>query len=308
MEIASLSNNIKQLALRIGFHKVGIAQAQVLPQSGYLKEWLNQGHHGKMSWMENYLDKRLDVGKLYPEAESVLVVGHNYYTPPQHSGDASMGKISRYAWGRDYHKIIKKKLKQLLIGIQQLDSGIEGRIFTDTAPLQEKLWAQQAGIGWQGKSTNILSREFGSWLFLGEIVINKPLLYDQPAIDHCGNCTACLTACPTNALEPFRLNASRCISYLTIELWDEPISEPLAGKLNNWIFGCDICQDVCPWNRFAKETDEPAYQPIPENIQPSLAQLAAMSADEFARRFGKSAVKRAKYKNFLRNIKACAVR
>lgn len=303
MDKQHLTQFIKDKALEIGFHKVGIAKAEKLPRSDYLKEWLLKGSHGSMQWMENYLDKRLDVTKLFPGAKSIVAVGLNYYTPHKHSQEKEHGKISRYAWGeKDYHKVLKKKLKQLLQQIKSVDESIAGRLFVDTAPIQDKLWAQQAGLGWQGKHTNIISQDYGSWLFLGELVLNMELSYDAPIQDYCGSCTACIDACPTEALEPYKIDATKCISYLTIEMWDKPIPDEQANKLNNWIFGCDICQDVCPWNRFEQETDHPDFQPITENIEPDLKELSKMTEEGFRLRFKKSPVYRAKHKNFMRNV------
>ncbi len=303
MNITEKTRRIKNLALEAGFDKTGVAAAAVLPQAQYLKTWLAEGRHGEMQWMENYLDKRLDIRKLYPQARSVIMVAHNYFTPHQHSADKSTGKISRYAWGRDYHTIIKKKLKRLLQEFKELDPKIEGQIFCDTAPVQEKLWAVQAGLGWQGKNTNLLTKGFGSWLFLGGIVINQELEYDDPLPDYCGNCTACIDACPTSALKPYQLDARRCLSYLTIEYWNKPIPSEFFSKMNNWVFGCDICQDVCPWNRKAKPTAEPKYHPSPENRAPKLQALAELDEAAFKKRFKKSPVFRAKFQNFLRNVK-----
>ncbi len=304
MDKHQLSRFIKDKSLEIGFHKTGIARAEKLPGSDYLKEWLAKGKHGTMHWMENYLEKRLDVTKLFPGAKSVVAVALNYYSPQKHSTQKEHGKISRYAWGeKDYHKILKKKLKQLLREIKAVDETIEGRLFVDTAPIQDKLWAQQAGIGWQGKHTNIISRDFGSWLFLGELVLDTELEYDDPLQDFCGSCTACIDACPTQAIEPYKVDGSKCISYLTIEMWDEPIPEEQASKLNNWIFGCDICQDVCPWNRFEQETDHADFKPVLENIRPGLEELSKLTEEGFKKRFKKSPVYRAKHKNFIRNVK-----
>lgn len=297
-----LSSQIKKRALCAGFHKTGIAAAKMLDRSIYIKEWLKLKRHGTMYWMEPNLKKRMDVTKLYPEAKSIISVAHNYYTNCIHSDDPENGKISRYAWGKDYHKVIKKKLKNLLREIQTLDLSIEGRIFVDTAPIQDKLWAQQAGIGWQGKNTNIISREMGSWIFLGEIVINKELEYDQSAADFCGSCRACIDACPTRALEPYHLDATKCLSFLTIEFWDQPIPKEFESKMNNWVFGCDICQEVCPWNKFAVETDEDNYLPTDENISPNLEELNQLTEEQFKKRFSKSPVIRAKYANFIRNV------
>jgi epoxyqueuosine reductase len=308
MNLSDLTLKIKSKALEIGFTKVGIASAQKLPKSEFLKEWLFKGHHGSMGWMENWLDKRLDVQKLFPGAKSVISVALNYYSPHKHSDDPQHGKISRYAWGdADYHKILKKKLKLLLAEIKSIDSKIEGRLFADTAPIQDKLWAAESGIGWQGKNTNIISRDYGSWIFIGELVLNKELVYDTPIEDFCGSCTACIDACPTQALEPYKIDGSKCISYFTIEMWDKPIPQQYKDKLNNWIFGCDICQDVCPWNRFEKPTEIEDFNPNPKNISPSLESLSKLSEEDFNTRFKKSPVKRAKYKNFLRNVNGALI-
>ncbi len=305
MDSAYLSNLIEIQANKLGFDKTGFASADNLPEDRtYLQTWLNNGFHGEMAWMENYVDKRLDIKKLFPETESVIMVALNYYTPYKHSLQKNIAKISRYAWGNDYHKIIKKKLKKLLVSIKEHDSTIEGRIFCDTAPVQEKLWAVEAGLGWQGKNTNVIAKDMGSWFFLGGIVINKKLIYDQPLTDYCGNCTACIDACPTQALEPYALNASRCLSYITIEYWDKPIPKSISDKMERWVFGCDICQDVCPWNRFAQETGETDFYPNPANIEPQFDELLSLNEEAFKKRFKKTPVFRAKYKNFIRNIKS----
>jgi epoxyqueuosine reductase len=198
---------------------------------------------------------------------------------------------------------MKKKLKQLLKVIQEEDNTISGRICVDTAPMQDKLWAVEAGIGWQAKNTNIINRDYGSWIFLGELVLNSELEYDKPIEDYCGHCKACIEACPTEALIPYKLDATKCISYLTIEMWDQPVPEQYHDKMENWIFGCDICQDVCPWNRFQKETVHADFQPGPGNVTPELKELQNLSEAEFKKRFKKSPVYRAKWKNFIRNVK-----
>jgi epoxyqueuosine reductase len=304
MDSVKLSGLIKEKARALGFDKVGIAAAQKKPaHSNYLREWLDGGRHGEMRWFENHLEKRLDIKKLEPWAESVVIIAQNYYTPFKHSTAKDTVKISRYAWGGDYHKIIKKKLKILLTELKELDETLQGRIFCDSAPLQEKLWAVEAGIGWQGKNTNIISRDAGSWFFLGGLVLDKNLIYDEPVTDSCGKCTACIDACPTNALEAYKLDAARCLSYITIEYWDKPIPPDIAAKMDRWVFGCDICQDVCPWNRFAGETKESAFIPPPENVEPSIDELLALTEEAFKKRFKKTPVYRAKYENFIRNVK-----
>ncbi len=299
----SASTFIKKCLHRHGFEKVGIAPVKSLDKAAFLKEWIEDGKHGEMRWMENYLNKRMDVSKLYPQAKSIVSVGLNYYTPGAHSDDPGRAKISRYAWGRDYHRIIKKKLKAALREIREHFPQIDGRLFVDTAPIQDKLWAVEAGIGWQGKNTNILTRDYGSWIFLGEIVLNAPLIYDKPLTDFCGSCTACIDACPTTALTPYKLDARRCISYLTIEMWDKPLPEDLAPKMDNWVFGCDICQDVCPWNRFQQETNAAYMQPLDDNKNPLLSELQAMNEAQFKSKYKKTPVYRAKYVNFMRNVK-----
>ncbi len=304
MNLREKTEEIKRIAYKTGFHKIGIAPVKKPAHSEFLLTWLAAGKHGAMKWMENHQEKRLDISQLYPQARSVIVVAHNYYTSYKHAKSPEKGKISRYAWGRDYHKILKKKLKLFLQKIKEIDSSIEGRIFVDTAPVQEKLWAAEAGIGWQGKNANIITREMGSWVFLGLLVINRKLIYDEPVKDYCGRCNACIEACPTNALEPYRLDAARCISYLTIEYRDQPVPDDLAEKMQNWVFGCDICQDVCPWNCFARETDEPKYHPVDMFlVQPDLASLSSLSEDEFKNLFRGTPVKRAKYSDFIRNVK-----
>ncbi len=298
------TEQIKQIGYRLGFHKVGIARPQKLPHSEDLLTWLLSGKHGTMHYMEKYLDKRLDIRQLYPPVRSVIVVAHNYYTPFQRKHDKHYAKISRYAWGKDYHMVIKKKLKHYLTELKKLDTEIEGRLFVDTAPVQERLWAVAAGLGWQGKNTNLISRDLGSFLFLGVLLINRVLVYDRPIQNYCGSCTACIEACPTEALQPYELDARRCLSYLTIEYWNAPIPEALADKMNNWVFGCDICQDVCPWNRFARPTDENNYAPVdPRLVNPPLTWLASLSEEEFRTVFKKTPVMRAKYANFMRNVK-----
>jgi len=303
MDKDKLTESIKKLILNSRFHKIGISKADSLINSNFLEEWLDKNFHGEMKWMENYKDKRMDIRKLFPGAKSVISVAHNYYSPEKHSSSSLHGKISRYARGEDYHTIIKKKLKQALFEIKKFDKNIEGQICVDSAPAMDKLWAEKSGIGWQGKHTNIISKEFGSWIFLGELVLNIELEYDNPIEDFCGNCTACIDACPTNAIiKPYVLDSNKCISYLTIEYRDKPIPEEFEGKLENWIFGCDICQDVCPWNKFQKPTDEKRYYPKSENIKPEISELEKLNELDFKKRFKKSPVNRTGCRNFIRNI------
>lgn len=299
-----LTRWIKNKAFEIGFSKIGIAPCEPLKEEGeHLVEWLRRKYHGEMKWMEEKKEVRIDPRKILPSAKSILSVAYNYYVPIAHADDDEHGKISRYAWGKDYHTVVKEKLIELLQHIQTRVPECEGKVYVDTGPVMEKAWAMRAGIGWIGKNTNILTREYGSWVFLGEILLNLELEYDTPATDFCGTCTACIQACPTQALvNAYVLDATRCISYLTIEQKGE-IPPKLGENFRNWVFGCDICQDVCPWNRFAKPTTEESFYPSPQNIAPLLVELAAITEEEFSRRFKGTPVKRAKYSGFLRNVK-----
>jgi epoxyqueuosine reductase len=304
MNKSKLTESIINKMIDSGFHKVGISAAKNPEKSKLLEKWLNKNFHGEMKWMENYREKRLDVQNLFPDAKSVVSVAHNYFSPGKHFSSPQHGKISRYAWGEDYHVIMKKKLKQVLLDVKKLDNNIEGRISVDTAPAMDKLWAEKSGIGWQGKHTNIISKEFGSWIFLGELILNVELEYDKPGEDFCGSCTACIDACPTDAIvQPYILDARKCISYLTIEYWDKPIANEFQNKMDNWIFGCDICQDVCPWNKFQQRTDEIKYLPKEGNINPKLDEIAILTENEFKQQFKKSPVNRTGWKNFIRNVK-----
>jgi epoxyqueuosine reductase len=316
MKILINSDRIKQKALELGFHKAGIASAQPETQGDAqrLQGWLDKGYQADMAWMAN--PKRLDIRSLMPDVQSVICVAINYYTPhqrpenaPLEGGDNAVreyGKISRYGWGRDYHKILHKKLKLLANWVRSQSEGIEARYYADTGPVQDKVWAQRAGIGWIAKNGNVISREYGSWVFLGEILTNLELAPDAPHTQHCGTCTRCIEACPTGAItEPFVVNADRCIAYHTIENRAEKLPDEIASNLQGWVAGCDICQDVCPWNqRFAKPTDIAEFEPYPENIAPTLAELAEISDEEWNRRFTASALRRIKPEMLRRNAKA----
>lgn len=303
---SEISQKIKQFAHDLGFEKVGIARAESLNPAP-LKEWLRRNFHGKMAYMQNNVEKRLDPRKLVEGAKSVISLAKNYYTPHKHSTESSVGRISRYAWGDDYHDVLRPRLKEVLTHIQKLVPNSTGRVFVDTAPIMDKQWAVKAGIGWQGKNSNIITHDYGSWLFLGEVVVDIELDYDTPIKDFCGTCTRCIDACPTGAIvEPYIVDANRCISYLTIELKpDYEITAELKTKMGNLIFGCDICQDVCPWNnKFAQETDEGAFHPRPFNLNPHLETLSKLDINEFQIKFRKSPIKRAKFQGFLRNVLA----
>ena len=300
---AEVTLKIKELALNAGFDKVGITSVRQPEKSNYLTTWLERNFHGSMNWLARNREKRLDIEILFPGVKSIICVAQNYFTPFNHDGEAGIAKISRYAWGEDYHPVMKKKLKNLLIQIKELLPQLNGRLCVDTAPVMEKLWAEQAGLGWQGKHTNLISRDFGSWIFLGELLVDQELVYDAPAIDFCGTCQACIEACPTEAITaPYVLNASRCISYLTIEFWNKPIPENLQNKMNGWIFGCDICQNVCPWNKFSRVSAETRYYPQEEILHPDLKKWAVMDEKTYKQKFKKSAISRPGLKNLKRNI------
>jgi epoxyqueuosine reductase len=298
------SVQIKQKALDLGFHKVGIVRVNDVNYQAEiqrLQTWLELGYQADMAWMTN--PKRQDIRLVMPEVKSLISVALNYYTPHQRPQGSNYAKISRYGWGRDYHKVMHKKLKLLTNWLQLQDEGISARYYADTGPIQDKIWAQRAGIGWIAKNGNVISREFGSWIFLGEVLTNLELDADTPHTEHCGTCTRCMDACPTQAItQPFVVDANRCIAYHTIENRDDKLPEEIAANLQGWVAGCDICQDVCPWNlRFAKETDVTDFQPYPENIAPTLSELAEISDDEWNRRFTASALRRIKPEMLRRN-------
>jgi epoxyqueuosine reductase len=257
-----------------------------------------------MEWMAN--PKRQDIRAVFPEVKSVIALALNYYTPHNHSQNPAHGKISRYAWGRDYHKVLSKKIKIFSHWLEGHSPEIITRYYVDTGPVQEKVWAQRAGIGWIGKNGNLITRKYGSWVFLGEILVNIELEADSPHSSHCGSCRRCLEACPTQALEsPYFVNAHLCIAYHTIENRSPELPAAIASKLENWVAGCDICQDVCPWNqRFAQETNVSEFQPYLGNINPKLEELADLSAEEWNQRFRASALRRIKPQMWRRNALA----
>jgi epoxyqueuosine reductase len=301
------SKEIKKQACDLGFNKVGIVPAAALTkESEDLREWLARGFHGRMAYMARDPQQRSDPRLLMPSAKSVVCAALNYYRPEKHMDGEEIGKISRYAWGDDYHDVLRDKLKILLAWIVERAPEVEGKICVDTSPMMDKAWAARAGFGWIGKHTNLITREFGSWVFLGELLLSIELDYDSYIeADHCGKCTACIEACPTQAITaPYQLDATRCISYGTIELREPELPEPIESNLENWVFGCDICQDVCPWSRFSKETDEARFTPRPGVIAPKLRDLIEMSQEEFSARFRQSAIKRAKLEGLKRNAEA----
>lgn len=296
---------IKEKALELGFHGVGIASVDSQDSAvSHLKSWLEQGYHADMDWMTN--PKRQDIKTLWPEVRSLIGLALNYYTPQQHSQDQNHGKISRYAWGRDYHKVLSKKLKALSQWLESQGEQIQTRYYVDTGPVQDKVWAQRAGIGWIAKNGNLITRNYGSWVFLAEILTNLPLEPDRPHSDHCGTCSRCLSACPTQAIvSPYVVDANRCIAYHTIENRAVTLPTEIAKNLQGWVAGCDICQDVCPWNqRFAQVTDVEDFQPRPENLSPRLEELANLTIEEWDRRFISSALRRIKPQQWRRNAQA----
>ena len=291
----------------LGFHKVGFARVSDWENEAptQLNDWLKRGYHADLGWME--APRRQDVRLLLPEVKTVICVVLNYYTPhSREDSDLTTAKISRYGWGRDYHKVLHKKLKAFSTWLESLDSTLKTRYYADTGPIQDKLWAQRSGLGWVAKNSNVITRDYGSWVFLGEILTTLDLEPDPPHTAHCGTCTRCIDACPTGAIvAPFTINASQCIAYHTIENRAETLPEPIAQNLNGWVAGCDICQDVCPWNqRFAQETDCDDFQPYPWNVSPKLAELAEVSQDEYDRRFRASALRRIKPEMMRRNARA----
>jgi len=301
------SDRIKQKGLEIGFQQVGIVPALPLTdESIRLGQWLERDFHGEMAWLERETEKRSDPQILFPGAKSIIVATHNYFTDHQHVDTGGRGKISRYAWGDDYHDIIREKLREFLAWIKSQNPEIDGKICVDTAPMMDKAWAVRAGLGWLGKHSNLITKDVGSWVFIGEILLNVELDYDTQIVsDHCGTCTACLEACPTGAIvEPYIVDSRKCISYATIELRDEMLPELVADNLNGWFYGCDICQDVCPWNRFEKPSNEARYEPRFGETSIALDDALSLTPETYAERFRRTAIKRAKLPALKRNAAA----
>ncbi|MGI9065218.1 MAG: tRNA epoxyqueuosine(34) reductase QueG [Pyrinomonadaceae bacterium] len=299
-----LSRLIKHKALAEGFEKVGIVPAETLnAERDQLVEWLARGYHGAMAWMAREPEMRTDPFKLFPDARSVIVVAKNYYTPSQHTDDPATGKVSRYAWGDDYHEVVGSRLRSLLSWIKAEIPDAKGKVCVDIQPMMDKAWAVRAGLGWIGKHTNLITPEYGSWVFIGELLLNVDLEYDNQRIeDHCGSCTLCIDACPTQAItDPYVVDSNKCISYATIELRDAEIPSQVGENLEGWLYGCDICQDVCPWNRFEQVTDEYRFQPREGNVNISLTETLELTPETYAERFRGSAMKRAKLSGLQRN-------
>ncbi|WP_103069928.1 tRNA epoxyqueuosine(34) reductase QueG [Aquimarina sediminis] len=296
------TERIKSEAKRLGFLSCGVSKAEFLEQEApRLEKWLNQNMNGQMGYMENHFDKRLDPTKLVDDSKSVVSLLLNYF-PSDAQKDPEAPKISKYAYGTDYHFVIKDKLKQLLQFIQEEIGEVQGRAFVDSAPVLDKAWAAKSGLGWIGKNSNLLTQKVGSFYFIAELIIDLELDYDTPVTDHCGTCTACIDACPTQAIvEPYVVDGSKCISYFTIELKEE-IPNSYKDQFDNWMFGCDVCQDVCPWNRFSKPHREPLFNPKPELLEMSKKDWEEITQEVFSKVFQKSAVKRTKFSGLKRNI------
>jgi epoxyqueuosine reductase len=294
---------VQDIARELGFLHVGVARAEFMePEARRLEEWLKRDYHGKMQWMENHFDKRVDPTKLVPGAKTVISLLYNYF-PEDERPSLEVPKLARYAYGQDYHHVIKGKLRELLTALRVTIGDIEGRAFVDSAPVLERDWAKRAGAGWVGKHTLLLRPKIGSYFFLAELIIDLELEPDGPIKDHCGSCTRCIDACPTNAISPqgYLLDGSKCISYLTIEL-KEAIPDEFKDNMEGWAFGCDICQEVCPWNRFSEVHQEPAFLPHPDLPAMNKKEWQEMTEETFRLVFKKSAVKRAKYVGLKRNV------
>lgn len=298
------SNLVKQLASELGFEHCGIAKAMFLDEDAKrLESWLNNSFHGNMQYMENYFDLRVDPTKIVPGAKSVITLLKNYY--PAQQSNSETPKISKYAWGKDYHEVIRQQLKEFLFRLQEKIGTINGRGFVDSAPVLERSWATKSGLGWIGRNGNLITKQSGSFFFIATLIVDIELEYDDPfAKDYCGSCTRCIDACPTGAiLDNKVINGSKCISYYTIELKDALIPQEMQGKFDNWMFGCDVCQDVCPWNRFSKPNTEPAFTPIPEILNLSTSEWESMTEEQFKQTFKDSPLKRTKWKGIQRNLK-----
>lgn len=297
-----LTTEIKREAKRLGFDSCGISKAGKLDAEAVMLEaWLNRNMHGKMAYMANYFDMRIDPRLLVDGAQSVISFSYNYYTDTKQVPDAP--QLAMYAYGEDYHEVVKTKLEGLLSFIREKTGDVNGRCFVDSAPVLERAWAARSGLGWVGKNTNILTKQRGSFFFLAEIILDVELEYDSPVKDYCGSCTKCIDACPTEAIyEPYKVDGSKCISYFTIELKDEVLPLEMKGKFENWMFGCDICQQVCPINSQASPHNEPQFEPLQELMSMSRKDWQSLTEETFRKLFRHSPVKRTKFKGLKRNI------
>ena len=302
--LEAIARNLKAEAQLLGFEACGISKAEQLDEEARrLEHWLMQGHHASMGYMARNFDKRVDPRKLVPGAQSVVSVLCSYWQPG--ADDDGSGKISRYAWGDDYHQVLKEKLYTLYNWLKEEVGQISGRVFVDSAPVMDKVWAERSGLGWIGKHTNLISQRLGSWFFIGELIVDVPLPADNPTTDHCGSCTKCIDACPTDAIyRPYAVDSNRCISYWTIEHRGDLIPLDIAENMNGWVFGCDICQDVCPWNKFKKATREQRFLPREGIKDTTLQTWEELDLDAFQRLAKDNPLQRAKFKGFKRNVKA----
>ncbi|MEJ7712937.1 MAG: tRNA epoxyqueuosine(34) reductase QueG [Pyrinomonadaceae bacterium] len=305
--LRNISTQIKERALAEGFHKVGIVRAEPLEaERARLEDWLARGFHAQMTWMARDTAARTDPRALLPDAQAVVVVALNYFTPHKHQEADAHGKISRYAWGDDYHDVLSEKLRSLLDWIKERWRGVEGKVCVDAQAAMDKAWAVRAGLGWIGKHSNVITREYGSWVFLGELLLSLEMEYDDiRSEDHCGTCTLCLEACPTGAItEPRVVDSALCISHATIELRDSELPPVVEKNLNGWLYGCDDCQTICPWNRFEQPTEELRFEPRGMETSQPLEQVLAFTPDSYAARFRRSPIKRAKLSGLQRNARA----
>lgn len=303
MNTSQLTAAIKARGYDLGFDLIGMSKATELTKEGKdLESWLKKGFHGEMQYMENYFDMRIDPRRLVEGAKTVISVIHNYYPEASDTTDKTKPKISRYAWGPDYHKVLKKKLYELFAYIQEeVGSEVSGRVFVDSAPVMDKAWAQKSGLGWIGKHTNLISPRRGSYFFIGEIILDLELEPDGPIKDFCGTCTRCLDACPTDALKPYQIDASKCISYLNIELKAD-MPESWASKTEGWLYGCDICQEVCPWNRFSKPFTGDSFKPL-SHMDLSTTEWEELDEKSYKKLVRKTAMSRIKWRKMMHNLK-----
>lgn len=298
------TNFIKKTSIRLGFDYCGIAKAKKLNKDARrLEQWLQKGMHGNMQYMENYFDMRIDPSLLVPGAKSIITVLKNYYPSAEQKTDGP--KISKYAYGKDYHDVMRSQLKELMEEIKNNIGEVHGRGFVDSAPVLERTWAEKSGLGWVGKNGNLINKQTGSFYFIATLICDLDLEYDDPFVkDYCGTCTRCIDACPTDAILPGKIvDGSKCISYFTIELKDMLIPGEMKGKFDNWMFGCDTCQDVCPWNRFSKPHHETQFEPLPEVLNLSTSEWENMTEESFKKIFKNSPLKRTKYIGIQRNLK-----
>ena len=297
------ASQLKAKALELGFTSVGVSKAvELIEEAPRLDKWLTDGMHGEMKYMEGHFEKRLDPRKLVPGTKSVVSLLFNYHNPDLPLGGEGAPRISQYAYGKDYHHVVKWKLKELLKFLREEWGQVDGRVFVDSAPVMERAWAEKSGLGWIGKHSLLISKQRGSYFFLAEMMLDVEIAEDQSVLDHCGDCTRCIDACPTGAIvKPYVVDGSKCISYFTIEL-KGAIPEPVAGKLDNWVFGCDICQEVCPWNRHSERHNEPAFSNKPELLAMTRDDWLDMTEDVFNSTFKDSPIQRTGFEGLKRNI------